>query len=401
MEAAQNDAMQQVERLVAVNEKLREVEKKLEQLKPTQLSRIEQLLVERAQLRASLQRYAAGAKHIEVAAEVGSYVNRTAFAIPAASSVAGSPGSGLQPMLAEVKALSEENALLRTRLQKEEQKAEQAPQEGASALGKHLLPAAVLPPASRLRSTAGSTSTGCSVGGGSYSVPGDSGSNGRKARTAAAAAAAVAAAAASDHDATDTDDELQQQQQQQQQQPVAAAAAAVAAAAASDHDATDTDDELQQQQQQQQQQPVAAAAAAAACTGGKSKGKGKGKRKAGRSAAKDKSAKRKALELRTYPLPAERVPVHTLPTNFGPQYKGRFIMMRFNDHESGSAMWDIGRLHALESAEEQLYWVWFYYTDVDGLSLEPTMRKVPLTREMYTVTHKRPMGSWYLLSSQH
>jgi hypothetical protein len=365
MEAAQNDAMQQVERLVAVNEKLREVEKKLEQLKPTQLSRIEQLLVERAQLRASLQRYAAGAKHIEVAAEVGSYVNRTAFAIPAASSVAGSPGSGLQPMLAEVKALSEENALLRTRLQKEEQKAEQAPQEGASALGKHLLPAAVLPPASRLRSTAGSTSTGCSVGGGSYSVPGDSGSNGRKARTAAAAAAAVAAAAASDHDATDTDDELQQQQQQQQQQP------------------------------------VAAAAAAAACTGGKSKGKGKGKRKAGRSAAKDKSAKRKALELRTYPLPAERVPVHTLPTNFGPQYKGRFIMMRFNDHESGSAMWDIGRLHALESAEEQLYWVWFYYTDVDGLSLEPTMRKVPLTREMYTVTHKRPMGSWYLLSSQH
>jgi hypothetical protein len=277
MEAAQNDAMQQVERLVAVNEKLLEVETKLQTLKPVQLHRIEQLLVERAQLRANLQKYAAGAKHIEVAAEVGSYVNRTAFAIPAASSVAGSPGSGLQPMLAEVKALSEENALLRARLQEEEQKAEQAPQEGASALGKHRLPpAAVLPPASRLRAdTAGSSTSGCSVGGGSQSAASSaSGSNSRIAQTAAAAAA-------------------------------------------SDHDATDTDDELQQQQQQQQQ-PVAAAAAAACKS--KDKGTGKGKRKAVRKAAKRSKADiNKEREMRTYPLPIRHVPVHSFPADFNEQ----------------------------------------------------------------------------------
>jgi hypothetical protein len=74
--------------------------------------------------------------------------------------------------------------------------------------------------------------------------------------------------------------------------------------------------------------------------------------------------------------------------------------MRFDDPDDGSASWDVGRLHTVVSAEEHMYWVWFYYTDVDGLSLEPTMRKVPLTQEMYTIDHKRPLGSWYLLEKQ-
>jgi hypothetical protein len=71
--------------------------------------------------------------------------------------------------------------------------------------------------------------------------------------------------------------------------------------------------------------------------------------------------------------------------------------MRFDDPDDGSALWDIGRLHTVKESKKHLYYVWFYYNDVDGLTLEDNMRIEPLTKEMYTTDHSRPMGSWYLL----
>jgi hypothetical protein len=112
------------------------------------------------------------------------------------------------------------------------------------------------------------------------------------------------------------------QQPAQQQQPAAALQQPSAAAAAASTP-------------QQQQQPVAAAAAAAARTS-KSKGKGKGNGRstcrAVRTAAKmSKLDIKKDKEMRAYLRPARYVPVRSYPQDFGPQYKGRFIKMRFDD----------------------------------------------------------------------
>jgi hypothetical protein len=76
--------------------------------------------------------------------------------------------------------------------------------------------------------------------------------------------------------------------------------------------------------EQQQERPVKAAR--------KSKGRGKGKRKASEKSVTERN---KARELRMYPLPADPVPVRRYPADFGEHYKGRFIRMRFNDHEDG------------------------------------------------------------------
>jgi hypothetical protein len=210
-------------------------------------------------------------------------------------------------------------------------------------------------------------------------------------------AAAPEAVYDDDDDATDTDDDSEHRQQLHQQQPAAAAAAAARpqpVAAQQQHAATAAAVAASQQPAAAaaalQQQPVAAAR--------KSTSKSKSKRSPSKVAAKkSKSDKRKEQEMRTYPLPAVHRPVRAYPADFGANYKGRFIKMRFDDPETGCAMWDVGRLHTVEEAKKQLYWVWFYYTDVDGLSLEQTMRKVPLTQQMYTTDHQRPLGSWYML----
>eukprot|EP00953_Heterococcus_sp_UTEX-ZZ885_P021702 12099-Heterococcus_DN1.PRE.3 len=138
---------------------------------------------------------------------------------------------------------------------------------------------------------------------------------------------------------------------------------------------------------------AAAPTATAAAPKTKPKGRGKGRKK---------QPTKRQIEL-THPPPAEPEPIAQYPQDFGDDYKGRFVRLRFNC--GGKPVWNAGRIGDRVNKPDlgqHVYWVW-YWKDENNTGvpkLEPGPRPCALEQATYSAQAAPPLGSWHVLEEE-